>query len=112
MACIMLTGCANGGWSTADTYRQSGVVALMGIDWMQTRKIAQNPDDYHEHNPVLGSNPSTEKVDVYFPVCIAAHTAVSMALPPEYRKWWQYVFIGVQAGVVASNFSIGLGVGL
>jgi hypothetical protein len=34
-----------------------------------------------------------------------------MALSPEYRKWWQYVFIGVEAGVVASNLSIGLGVG-
>jgi hypothetical protein len=109
---FVLSGCANGGWSTADTYRQAGFLALTGIDWAQTRKIAKNQDDYHEHNPILGSHPSTEKVDIYFPACIAAHTAVAAALPPEYRKWWQYVFIGVEAGVVASNLSIGLGVGL
>ena len=84
----------------------------MGIDWAQTRKIANNPDDYHEHNPILGKHPSTGEVDVYFTASIAAHMAVSMVLPPEYRKWWQYVFIGVQAAAVGSNISIGLGVGL
>ena len=108
---IFVMGCANGGWSREDTYRQAGVVTLSGIDWMQTRKIAKNPDDYYERNPLLGSHPSTEKVDAYFAASIAAHTVVSAALPPEYRKWWQYVSIGVEAGVVASNFSIGLGVG-
>jgi hypothetical protein len=111
IASLFLTGCANGGWSTEDSYRQTGFVALMGVDWMQTRKIAKNPEDYHEHNPLIGSHPSTEKVDVYFPVCIAAHTAVAMVLPSEYRKWWQYVFIGIEAGAVANNLSIGLGVG-
>jgi hypothetical protein len=111
IACLFLSGCANGGWSTEDSYRQAGFVALTGIDWMQTRKIAKNPDDYYERNPILGEHPSTEKVDIYFPACIAAHTMVAMALPPEYRKWWQYVAIGVEAGVVASNLSIGLGVG-
>jgi hypothetical protein len=110
IACL-LTGCANGGWSREDTYRQTGFIALSGIDWMQTRKIANNPDEYHENNPILGSHPSTGKVDAYFAASIAAHTAIAMALPPEYRKWFQYVSIGVEAGVVASNFSIGLGVG-
>ena len=108
---VFISGCANGGWSTADTYRQSGVVALMGIDWAQTRKIAQNPDKYSEMNPVLGSHPSTEKVDAYFLTCAAAHTVVSMVLPPEYRVLWQYIWIGLEAGTVAHNASIGLGVG-
>jgi hypothetical protein len=111
LSVLLLYGCANGGWSREDTYRQAEVVVLSGIDWAQTRKIAQNPDKWHEHNPVLGSHPSTEKVDIYFPLSIATNTAIAMALPPEYRKWFQYVSIGVEAGVVASNFSIGLGVG-
>lgn len=111
IACLFLSGCANGGWTTEDSYRQAGFVAITGIDWMQTRKIAKNPDEYHEHNPILGSHPSTEKVDAYFAAGIVTHTAIAMALPPEYRKWWQYVFIGIEAGVVASNFSIGLGAG-
>jgi hypothetical protein len=109
--CFFISGCANGGWSTEDSYRQAGVVALSGIDWMQTRKIAKNPDDYHENNPILGEHPSTGKVDAYFAASIAAHTAIAAALPPEYRKWFQYISIGVEAGVVASNLSIGLGVG-
>jgi hypothetical protein len=111
IACLFLSGCANGGWSTEDSYRQAGVIALSGVDWMQTRKIAKNPDKYYEKNPLLGEHPSTEKVDVYFAASIAANTAIAMALPPEYRKWFQYVSIGVEAGVVANNFSIGLGVG-
>jgi hypothetical protein len=108
---MFLSGCANGGWTTADTYRQAGMLSLTMIDWAQTRKIAQNPDKYYENNPVLGKHPSTERVDMYFPICMAAHTAVAMALPTKYRKWWQYVFIGVEAGMVANNLSIGLGMG-
>jgi hypothetical protein len=112
VASLFLSGCANGGWSTADTYRQAGFLALTGIDWMQTRKIANNPDEYHENNPVIGSHPSTSEVDAYFAAGVVAHTAAAMAMPPKYRVWWQYVWIGVEAGFVASNFSIGLGVGL
>lgn len=112
IACLVLSGCANGGWNAADTYRQSGVVALMTVDWAQTRKIAKNPDRYSENNPILGSHPSTGEVDAYFLTCAVAHTAVAMALPPKYREWWQYVFIGVEAVAVGHNMSIGLGVGL
>jgi hypothetical protein len=111
IVCLFLSGCANGGWSTDDSYRQTGVVALMSIDWAQTRKISNNPDKYNEHNPILGNHPSESMVNVYFPVCIAAHTAVAMALPPGYRVWWQYVVLGLEAGTVANNLSIGLGVG-
>lgn len=106
---VCLCGC--GGWSKADTYRQSGVALMLTVDWAQTRKIAQNPDKYSEMNPVLGSHPSTGEVDAYFLTCAVAHTTVAMALPPKYREWWQYVFIGVQAVAVANNVSIGLGVG-
>lgn len=108
---IVITGCATGGWTKEDTYRQAAVVAVSAVDWMQTRKIARNPERYYELNPILGRHPSEAEVDLYFAASIAAHTAVSMALPPDWREVWQYLSIGFEYSVVAHNFSIGLGFG-
>ena len=35
------------------------------IDWAQTRHIAKNPDKFQEVNPLIGKNPSTNKVDAF-----------------------------------------------
>mgnify|MGYP006863133829 FL=1 len=109
VAVLMMCGCA--GWTRADTYRQVGVVGLSGIDWLQTRKIAQNPDRWYERNPVLGRHPSIEKVDAWFAGTIAVNTAVAMILPPGWREGWQYVSIGWEGTMVGNNMSIGLGIG-
>lgn len=105
-------GCASAKWTKEDTYRQAGFVAVTGVDWLQTREIAKSPGKYRETNPILGEHPSLEKVDAYFAVCVAAHTSIAVALPPEYRKWWQYVWIGLESYTVGHNFATGLRFGL
>lgn len=95
-------------WTPADTRREAAYLALHITDWGQTRNIAKNPKRFHELNPVLGEHPSVAEVDRYFIAAAAVHAAVAYALPAEWRSGFQYVTIGIEAGVTAMNCRTGI----
>jgi hypothetical protein len=107
LSILLCIGCSSVGrdWSRADTTRQSVLIVLSIVDWGQTRDILSSPE-YKELNPFISSS----NVDWYFPVSIAAHTAVSYLLSPEARKTWQELGLIVQIGCVMNNYSLGVGV--
>jgi hypothetical protein len=78
------------------------------VDWAQTRQIAQEPQHWRELNPAMPEHPTTGQVNRYFLLTAAAHITVSSMLPERQRKVWQYLTIGVEAGIVGRNYSIGL----
>ncbi len=96
-------------WTKTDTHRQLIYSTLHIIDWGQTRYIATH-DQYYERNYFLGKYPSIQDVDIYFASMLAGHTLVSYLLPPDWRKVWQYVWIGVRFKTVADNYSIGISI--
>lgn len=98
-------------WTSDDTKRQAVYLTLHAVDWMQTRHIAKNPTLFSESNPLLGRHPSVSKVNKYFIATALMHTGISYALPPEYRKVFQYITIGVQAGYVTHNYNVGVKIG-
>ncbi len=109
LACV---SCGAGGkWTRQDTYRHAALTTLMSVDYLQTMKIARNPDDYHEHNPILGKHPSEEEVTTYFISAYLLTTAAAIALPEPYREYFQYGVIGIEGVAVGNNLSIGLGFG-
>lgn len=98
-------------WTTEDTWWQAAYLALHVADWGQTRDIVKREGEgYYETNPILGRHPSLKRVDTYFTVTALAHTAISYALPAAWRRGWQHVTIGVEAGYVSYNYSIGLNI--
>lgn len=98
---------ATADWTQGDTARQLALTTLLILDWGQTRDIATNPR-FHELNPLLGRNPSTGRVDNYFAATTVGHYLVSRALPPEYRRVWQYLWIGSQTATVHWNYQMGV----
>jgi len=106
---LMVTPAYAGSWSKEDTARQATFLILETADWLQTKEIARNPK-YTEINPILGKCPTQNSVDLYFASCAVAHTAIAYCLPSKYRKWWQYVFIGIQAGCVGHNINAGVSI--
>jgi hypothetical protein len=86
-------------------------MALHVTDWGQTLYIADNPQKFHETNPVLGSHPSRDQVNLYFLATGIGHAAVSYLVPDEVRPYWQYGTIGLEIYCVGSNFSAGVGFG-
>jgi hypothetical protein len=106
--CFSCFGCS---WSNADIARHAAFTGLMVVDMAQTLRIADNPDRWHEHNPILGDHPSRSDVCIYFAASYAMVTAAAAALDPPHRAWLQYLVIGVQAASVGNNYAIGLGFG-
>lgn len=98
---------AQAGWTTADTTREAVYLGLHVADWGQTLGIAESPN-YYESNPILGRNPSRGEVNRYFAVTAIGHAAVAYLLPHEAREVWQYTTIGMEAGIVARNYNVGI----
>lgn len=111
-------------WSTGDTYRESAFQTLLALDFLQTRNISkssnycgvgkqnEHPNCHYvqEMNNYLGACPTLGAINRYFLVGSALHAGIAYLLPEKYRAPFQYVTIGVEAGYVAHNFSIGIGV--
>ena len=111
-------------WTKADVYRESAYMFLHVLDWRQTLYIAKNPERFMEYNPILGEFPSDSEVNRHFITQGILHVAASHYLPkagrllPEslqktlyvdhWRKAFQYVTISFQAGVVSSNYRLGI----
>ncbi len=96
-------------WDKGDTIREAIYLSAWTVDWLQTRYTATHLNSYRELNPILGSQPSIGRVNSYFIAGAAAHVGISYILPKKLRKPWQYITIGYQAGAVAKNFNIGVG---
>lgn len=94
-------------FSTSDWARQWTYTAIHVADWGTTLDIKNHPD-LQEINPLLGHHPSDARINTYMAGTLAAHWAISYALPERWRPTWQYVTIGIDGAVVAHNFSLGL----
>jgi hypothetical protein len=79
-----------------------------GLDWLQTRYIAANPDEYREINPILGKHPSKQKVNIYFAAGAIIHPVISHYLPRKYRDVWQKFTFTASALNVGRNYAIGI----
>ncbi len=96
-------------WTDADTNREYAFLALNFIDWRQTTYIAKHPHEYGESNPFFStSHPSESEVNWFFASTTIMHPLISMALTPEYRKYWQYFTITFTGLAVANNARLGI----
>ena len=91
-----------------DLLLESTWMALHFVDWRQTVHVAKHPQEFEEMNPILGRHPSVGRVNLYMAAGMVLHPLVSYVLPQPYKKWWQYVTIGLSGGCVVNNFTIGV----
>jgi len=82
-------------------------VALFVADWLQTRYIADNPQVYYEHNPLLGSHPSIGRVNVHFATVIAGYLWATSSSGFCNRTCATGVVV-LEGTNVLRNFSIGI----
>lgn len=98
-------------WTTLDTVLQSSFIALVLVDWQQTREFTGSRDKYPtkaETNPLMSEHPSAREVNRTIAGCILVHTGVAYLLPKPYRTIWQSVWIGVEAEAVYHNYCGGI----
>jgi hypothetical protein len=81
-------------------------------DMLTTLDIAKHPN-LQEENPIMGAHPSQGKVVGYFAATGLLHWAVTRELvrenvPAPIVQTWEALGIGLEVGMVAHNYSIGL----
>ena len=97
-------------WTDGQTSKAIALALLTAADWGQTRNIARNPNKWHETNPMLGEHPSVSKVDSHFIMSSVVGAVVLHSLPSKYRDWALNAGIMIEAGCVANNFNLGIGI--
>lgn len=101
------------GWSAGDLARQAASLAVLGVDWGQTRTMAKDPAHYKELNPItsriIGEHPSTGQVNNYFATKAVTEALLANSLPPGFRQLYQYGNIGLEANAGRKNFKLGVG---
>lgn len=126
---LLFSSCAsNHPWTRGDSIRQGVALAAIGIDWMQTRKIAMEKTSttytehsngssslvyngrpkWNENNPLLGKHPSIGRVNAYFLGSMIGNTAIAYFLPSGWRESWQYLTIGWEGAFITINFNHGI----
>ena len=112
LALILLVSCAN-----RKPLTKSQIVGEVAwqvihvIDWGQTLDIADNPDRYHEINPLIGRHPSRSKVNAYMAASALIHPVVTYFIPTEYRWYWLGGTLALSTACVVNNNAIGLSLG-
>lgn len=112
-AAALVSSCsavAGDAWSEDQLRMGAALAAATVVDWAQTRYIADNPDRFHETNPIMGRHPSIGRVDRYFATSVLVGAVVLDALPSEYRDYALKAGLVLEVLVVSNNARIGVGV--
>ncbi len=96
-------------WTDDQQTKGVALATLAVADWAQTRNIARHPHVWHENNPLLGPHPSVAEVDRHFVASALIGAAILHALPTRYRDAALTAGIVIEAGCVANNLRIGVG---
>ena len=80
---------------------------LMLADWTTTRYGTRHWDEgYYENNLILGKQPSTDRLNLYFLVAIPAVYLAADAFP-EHRTLILQIVSGLELAAVGNNLRIG-----
>ena len=97
---LFLSACS---WSSKDKVLFTAYTALNMVDIAQTNEIYHN-DNYYELNPILTENN-------FIPIMLATNTILYFIadwMPEKYRVYFLSFMVGIKAGLVGHNYSIGI----
>lgn len=98
-------------WTATDTVFQASIGALILVDYVQTKRILNDPVVYNhqESNPIMATHGNGLGVPpgVYFAAVAGTHTLAVLALPKRWRRVAQVALLGVQAYTVTDNWMAG-----
>jgi hypothetical protein len=93
-------------WTRGDTDKLCASTALILVDWHMTSEGLEQ--GYVERNPLLGDNPSPERLRTHFIVGIALNALIARLLPHEWRK--EYLSIIIAGEGAATVYHLGIGI--
>jgi hypothetical protein len=81
---------------------------LIVSDWAQTLQISEHPERWEEHNPLLGSHPSKERVNWSIGGALLANTVIHRVLPTKWLGKYQLCLIVAESTAVIGNYQLGI----
>ena len=97
-------------WSDRSKLWAATSAIALANDWATTRDMTQRYNEgYHELNPILGRNPSTDRVDLHFLIAIPAVYLIADNIESDRNRtrWLQLVTL-IEGTVSLNNIRIGL----
>ena len=95
-------------WTSEQQAWGTAAGALLLADWATTRNGTRRWDEgYYENNVLLGSHPSTGRVDLYFLVAIIPAVYLASDAFPEHRTLILQIVSGLELAAVGNNLRIG-----
>jgi hypothetical protein len=97
-------------WSDRSKFWAATSAIALANDWATTRDMTQRYNEgYHELNPILGRNPSANRVDLHFLIAIPVVYLIADNIESDLARtrWLQLVTI-VEGTVGLNNVRIGL----
>lgn len=81
----------------------------LGIDWLQTRQVAKNPDKWQEEwNWLLDEHPSERAVDNYFAGVILGNILMHKLLGEKERKVFGIGLTALELAAIENNRRLGI----
>ena len=108
-ALVAVPSCAGAPWTPEQKWAELAIAGTFLVDSRQTQQTACEPGRW-ECNPVLGLHPSPQFINGYFIGALALHALAVEVMPDSWRRPFQAGTLGLELGVIAHNFSIGLNV--
>ena len=95
-------------WTGEEKAWLGTAIAFTVADWATTRDLSRRySEGYYENNPILGKNPSTGRVDLYFVSAGLLGYAIADNLDQN-RKMFLQGWTAVEIFYVNRNLNIGL----
>jgi len=105
---LLVSSCATWKWTKENTALEAVNFSANVVDYLQTKRIANNPDKWYEKNHFLGEHPSTGQVNIIFPLLYLAKLTLSIATPNPYRYYLQGLWIGISGETIRENYNKGI----
>jgi hypothetical protein len=110
-AALLASGCASSNWNETDTRREIAWQIVNAADAVTTAQIQHTPGVIEKQpltRAILGPEPDSGEVALYFSTLAVSHWAISRILPPRWRKHWQRGSFAYSAAMVVNNCRHGL----
>ncbi len=96
-----------GGLGTT-THWQLAANAMVVADYLQTRRVIDDPQRYEELNPILGSQPTEARLNVYYLLSVGALNLARWMLPERQVRLLYQSVTAVEVMAVGRNYMLGV----
>ena len=95
------------GWTKEEKSWFAAAEVFHVTDYLTTRNMLYAQQGYYEANPLLGPNPSPDRLNLWFAGWLIGNYFISDALSHEHRLLWLKIYTAIEVGATANNLYVG-----